>query len=207
VSRPALAVAAVALGTILFGAAIAARDLVDPWLTNSGAAIVAIALSAAVLRAELRSLLAFRLPDALLAAGLGVLMVAATHLAFRIAVELAPSWGRTVSTLYQTIGETTPGATIAVPLIALIVTAEELLWRGVAIGLTRRRWPRGTAAGAAVALYAAPQLIGGSWVLIAAAVAVGAVFTCQRLLTGRITDPLITHLVWSASIFSLVPLV
>ncbi|MCG8416795.1 MAG: CPBP family glutamic-type intramembrane protease [Proteobacteria bacterium] len=202
-----LAVFAIALGTVLFGAAIAGRHIINPWWTNAAAAVVTIAASWAALRFRLRRLFAFRANTALIAVGLGVLMVTATHAGFRIAVEIFPDLGHEVARLYGDINDTTPGVVFAVPLIAMIATAEEVLWRGIAIELCQHRFSRAFTAMVAIALYALPQLIGGAWILVAAAVVVGTVFTVQRLITGGIVEPLITHAVWSVSIFSLVPVI
>lgn len=205
-TRQRWGVVAIALGTIMFGAAIAYRDVVSPWLTNLAAAMVAIALASFALRGQARKLLAFRPRSTAVAVGLGLLMVAATHASFRVAVGLLPGLEDRVADLYSDIRTTTLGVAITIPLIMAVVFSEELLWRGVAIELCRRRLSRPSAALVAVGLYAAPQLIGGSWILVAAAVVVGGVLTAQRLITKRLTEPIITHAIWSLSIFSLAPL-
>lgn len=197
----------VALATVLFGAAIAARHIVNPWWTNTGAAIIATVAAAATLRGQLSGLFGFQLGPALIAVALGALMVGATHLGFRAAVELYPSLGHDVSRLYRDITDTTPGIVITIPLVCFIVAAEEIVWRGVAIEWCQTRLSPAATAATAVALYALPQLIGGSWILIAAALVVGVVFTVQRMMTNRITEPLISHAIWSLSVFTLVPLV
>ena len=56
-------------------------------------------------------------------------------------------------------------------------------------------------------LYVLPQLAGGVPLLIVAATLLGALFATQRLVTGRLVDPLLTHVVWSVSVFVVVPLV
>jgi hypothetical protein len=78
-------------------------------------------------------------------------------------------------------------------------------------GLARRRGrpgdPRAKLATAAisVALYVLPQLPGHVPVLIAAATGLGAVFTAQRLRTGRLTDSIVTHAIWSVAVFVVFP--
>jgi len=58
-----------------------------------------------------------------------------------------------------------------------------------------------------VALYVLPQLAGGVPLLIVAATLLGALFAAQRLVSGRLTDALLTHAVWSVAVFVVVPLV
>lgn len=201
------AVLVVILGTALFGAAMAGRHAVDPWLTNAAAATITILLSAAVLRRGLGRLLAFRTRTALLAAALGALMVAGTHLSFQGAVHMLPNLAAEVERLYRDISAATLGLAMRLLLVVLIVAAEEFLWRGVVVELCHSRLSRTGTVLVATILYALPQLIGGSWVLVAAATAAGTVFTLQRVLTGRVTDPLITHTLWSVAVFEFLPLV
>jgi len=56
-----------------------------------------------------------------------------------------------------------------------------------------------------VALYVVPQLPGHVPVLIAAAAGLGSVFAAQRLVTGRLSDALITHAIWSVAVFVVFP--
>lgn len=200
------AVLAVILGTALFGAAMAGRHVVDPWLSSTGAAIVALVLSSLALRSGTGRLLSFDAHTATFAVALGVLMVIGTHLSFRGAIQLVPSLAEEVQRLYRDISSGTPGRAVRVPLIVLIVAAEEILWRGVVIELCHGRLSRGWIVWAATLLYALPQLIGGSWVLVAAATVTGTIFAWQRVLTGRLTDSLVTHTLWSVAVFSLLPL-
>lgn len=198
-------VVALLLATLSFGGAIAARDIVNPWWSNLGAAAIAIGLASAVLAPDLRRLLAVHLRGVGIAAALGAAMVVATHLGFRLGIMLFPGLENNVAQLYADI-RATPSGALTIPLVVVIVAAEELLWRGVAIDWCRSRLPVFAVAPAATGLYVLPQLIGGAWILIAAAALVGAIATMQRLITDRITEPLVTHAIWSVSIFSLAPL-
>ena len=200
------ALVALVIGTVLFGAAIAFRDVFDPWWGNAAAAAVALLLSIAALRGRLRALLALRLGPTLVAVLLGVLMVIGTHAIFALVTRFFPELGSRVGELYGEIRETSPGLGLKVLLIIAIAATEEILWRGVAYEWCRNRWSTGPAALATVILYALPQLIGGSWVLIAAAVAAGAVFTAERIWSDRLGSPIVTHAIWSVSIFALFPL-
>ncbi len=204
--HPRLAPWVVAGCTAAFGVAIALRDLVNPWLSNAGVAAVALALSAWILGSRLGELMVWRLRGALVAAGLGVLLVAATHVGYRIAVAGVPALELVVAELYRDIAARPPWLVTALA-IALVVAAEEVLWRGVAVEILGRRFsPRGVIALAPI-LYAVPQLIGGAWILLAAALALGLVFTAQRLRGENLTEPFLTHIIWSLSVFHVAPLV
>ncbi len=193
---------ALVVATICFGLALALRDRFDPWRSTALAAVLALGLSVWALgRARLARLFALAPVGAGLAIALGGGLVVATHVVF----ELVPAELRNETrTLYAAIDVGIPR-----PLLALITTgvvlAEELVWRGVALELVTRRSPR-LAGLLAIGLYVVPQLLGGAWLLVLAAVGLGTVFTVQRQVTGRLTDPLLTHAIWSVSIFVLVPL-
>lgn len=198
--------AALALATACFAAALALRAQLNPWWSSAAAAAVAIAASSVALRDRLRPLCAVRASAVAGAVALGVAMVAATHAAYRALIAVVPDLEREVSALYRDVGPDAPGPALTVALIAVIVTAEELVWRGVAVELVHDRLSAARTVAVTVALYAVPQLAGGEWVLIAAAVGAGAVFAAQRVVTRGLVAPLVTHAIWSASIFSALPL-
>lgn len=198
--------AALALATAGFAAALALRAQLNPWWSSAAAAVVSIAASAVALRDRLRPLCAVRASAVAGAVALGVAMVAATHAAYRALIAVVPELERDVAALYGDVGPDAPGPALTVALIAVIVTAEELVWRGVAVELVRDRLSAAWTVAVTVALYAIPQLAGGEWVLIAAAVGAGAVFAAQRVVTRGLVAPLVTHAIWSVSIFSALPL-
>jgi len=196
------AVLAVVVGTAAFGVALALRERIDPWLATAAAAAVATGVAAWALgRARLAALLAVDGRGALGAALLGALLVGATHLAFRL---VPPALGHHVASLYASIDVATPRAARAA-LTRAVVLAEELVWRGCALALVAA--PRRASAALAVALYALPQLASGEWLLLVAALGLGTLFAVQRLRSGRLVEPLITHAIWSVAIFVVVPLV
>lgn len=200
------ALVALTLGVVLFGAAMASREVLNPWWSNTAAALAVLGAAAAALGPRLRVLLTPRARDLVTGLALGAAMVGLTHLAYEGASALEPSLQPRVAALYADIA----GA-IALPLAVLvtllIVGAEELLWRGVALDLCLQRLPRPAAIGVAAAVSAVPQIIGGSWILVAAAIVVGIVFALQRLLTRSLVGPLVAHATWSVAVFILLPLV
>lgn len=193
---------AVVVGTVAFGAALAVRERLDPWLATAVAAAVSIGVATWALgRARLAALVATDARGALGAVLLGVVLVGATHAAFRL---VPASLAGHVAGLYASIDVATPRIARAALTLAVVV-AEELVWRGCALALIGA--PRSRSAALAVALYAVPQLVGGEWLLVVAALGLGSVLAAQRLRSGRLVEPLITHAIWSVSIFVVLPLV
>jgi membrane protease YdiL (CAAX protease family) len=202
-SPRARAVIATVIATAGFSAALVVRDRLDPWLCTGIAAAVSIAASVWALgRPQLRSLLRVEVRGAMLAALLGVGLVVATHVVFRAVSHLL---GDHVRSLYISIDVDTPRATLMAITLGVVV-AEELVWRGAAIAMTTGRLARPASGLVSVLLYVIPQLLGGEWILVLAAMGLGAVFTLQRLASDRLIEPLITHAMWSVSIFVAFPL-
>lgn len=195
--------------TLLFGLAVALRHRFDPWLTNLLAGLLSGSAALLVLRHRLRRLLAFQWPSVLLAMTTGVAMVLLTHIGYRVLVVLVPQLDAVVKRLYFDIAQTAPPMALMVPLIILIVVAEELVWRGVTFDLLEEQQSRSRVQLIFIStlLYALPQLIGGSWILVGAALSIGMLLGLQRALCGRLTEAMITHAIWSVGIFGLVPLV
>lgn len=193
-------------GTLLFGAALATRTSYNPFITTALAALCTALLSCALLGRELKPLLALRVRGALAALTLGILAVGLTHLAFRGAVEISPALENTVVDLYVDIRADMPAKAAAVPLVCGIAFAEELLWRGVAVDFFRSHLSPRKSALAATLSYALPQ-VASHPLLLLIALALGALLSTQRLVTGRVSDTFITHGIWSSAIFVLFPLV
>ncbi len=195
--RPTIAVG---VATVAFGAALALRERLDPWLVTGAAAAIGGLIAIWALGARrLRALFAVNLRGIAVAAALGVALVIATHAVFRV---VAPLVGSHVRGLYVSIDTVVPREIQATIALAVVIV-EELVWRGCAFALAgHRRMPV-----IAVGLYALPQLAGGEWMLVAAALGLGAVLAVQRMRTGRLLEPLVTHAIWSLAIFVVVPLV
>ncbi len=195
---------AIALGvaTLAFGIALALRGRIDPWVSTAAAAVLALALAGWALgRARITQLFAISVPGAVFASGLGVALVVVTHVVYGLVpIELRDE----TRSLYATIDGGIPRPVLALITFGVVV-AEELVWRGVALELVKRQ-PRWVAGAAAVGLYVLPQLVGGAWLLVLAAIGLGSLLTLLRQLTGRITEPLLTHAIWSVSIFVVYPL-
>jgi membrane protease YdiL (CAAX protease family) len=138
---------------------------------------------------------------------IGGAMVIATHVLYAVAVFVLPALELEVSALYQNLYDP-PGPYAALPVLLVVVLAEELVFRGLLIALLERRElgpsalvPIGTA------FYVMPQLASGSWVLAGLAAVCGALWTWQRLASGSISAPLVTHVIWDSLIFVGWPLI
>lgn len=197
------AAVAVAISTLAFGAGLALRDRVDPWLVTAGAAVAAIAL-ATWAGGRMAAVVPMSMASAGRAIALGLALVVATHAVYRVASGWLPALDLEVHRLYASIAVDYSRLAL-VPLTLVVVLAEELVWRGIALELVPERpmW----LGYASVMLYALPQVLAGVWLLAAAALGLGALLTAQRLRTGGLAGPAITHAVWSVAIFIVVPLV
>ena len=200
---PIRAVVTLVVSTIGFATALALRDTIDPWRSTAVAAVLGTVLAVWTLGPRLRGLRSVTPRGAAVAVALGVALVAATHAAFQLAHLAWPELVGSVRGLYLSIDVGVSRAPLAL-LTIIIVIGEELVWRGVAIDLVRDL-PRPVVGAISVALYVAPQLPGHVPVLIAAAAALGAIFAAQRLITGRLTDAILTHAIWSVAVFVVVP--
>jgi len=199
------AILAITFATIAFACAVFFRESVNPWLSTTLAALVSLVLVSPQTKSELRALADVQLRAVLLAGALGGLLAGLTHAVYQLADAYAPVLTSGVPGLYTAL-EATPGPQLAMPLVVLVVFAEELIWRGVVIQKLRERLADAWVFVAAVALYVLPQLPSGSWELVLAASGLGGIFAWQRMATGRLADPLVTHLVWSLGVFCVFPL-
>lgn len=156
-------------------------------------------------RRELAPLLRPGVQQVAIGLALGALMAAATHLLYVPLAARVPGVAAQVAALYA-IFDVAPGRGAVLPIVLVVVTAEELVWRGLTYGWLRTRLAPVGAIGCATALYAVPQLAGPSWVLLVAALGCGAVWTAQRALFGSLVVPLCTHLTWDLLVMGLFPL-
>ncbi len=200
------AVIALTVATIGFSLALAPRERLDPWRATAVAAMLSGGLAWWAVGARLRSLFEVTTRSALTSILLGGGLVAATHGVYQVASAFAPELAGSVSALYASI-DVGGSRLVLVLLTSIVVLGEELIWRGVAIDVMTSAGSRVAIGSLSVALYVLPQLAGGEPLLVIAAAVLGGVFAAQRLITGRLTDSLLTHAVWSIAVFVAVPLV
>lgn len=205
---------AVAVATALMAAVLHSLGSHSLWLTSgtAGAVILALGLWAAGRRIVPRLLPGLtggpkRRFGASLGIGLGagVVMVLATHLGFRWLVGAIPFLGPAVEGLYASL-QAPPGPVAALPVVVLVVLAEEVMWRSVLLDALRPRIGAAAALAASVAVYALPQVIAGNWALLAAAVGGGALWGALYLLRHDLVAPIACHLLWDLGLFVAWPL-
>jgi uncharacterized protein len=197
---------AVLVATLAFAAGVATSG--SPWLwaamAATGAGTVVLAWRADAHR--LRALLRLDLRSIATGLAAGLLMLAATYLLYPLGVAAFPGLDPRVAQLYRPLAAP-PGPVAALPVLLLAVLAEELVWRGLVLDALTTRLPAGPSVAAAAILYALPQVASGSAIVMAVALACGIVWGAERVRTDGLTVPLLTHAIWSTTVFALVPLV
>jgi membrane protease YdiL (CAAX protease family) len=201
----ALRLVCVGAATAAMATALASASFANTWLATGLAGAVAIALACFVDAPVLRKRLEPGLAPVALGLVTGLAMVAATFLLWPPLERAVPALGAALEHAYRPLHDW-PGARSAIPVIALVVTAEELVWRGVLIEHLETRSNGARRIALAAAIYASAQLATGSILLVCVALACGAAWTALRLLTGSLLAPLLAHLVWGLAIFVVRPL-
>ena len=134
--------------------------------------------------------------------GLGAVMTSATYPAFRLAARLLPSLHTTVADLYRAAHAT---SLRAMAWVAVLVLAEELLWRGALLEALEKRMSKPLAFGLSVLTYALAQLGSGSWVVFALAFVCGTLWTFARRYTGSLVASTLSHLIWTECVILIFP--
>jgi membrane protease YdiL (CAAX protease family) len=196
------ATASVAVVTVAFAAALASHRWSGFWLATTAAGALAAALASWTAGARLRALLRPRTKSVLIGVGSGGLLAAATHLGFTLVAQQYPPLAGAVATLYGTLAAY-PGQLAAVPLVAFVAFAEELVWRGLLVDLLGGRVGRGTLVAVATLAYALPLVAAGNPALVVAGLGCGLVWTMLRLGSGDLLTPVLSHLTWNALLLGL----
>ena len=127
-------------GTVLalcisaFCLAMGLREVLNIWIGTGSAAVISI-----LLLRRLSSPPSLQASDDLARSGMtgllvGLVMSIATWVLYPISIDLVPAIGAEVPKLYGLLRQF-PGPVWAFPVLALVVGAEELVWRGLAIDL------------------------------------------------------------------------
>jgi uncharacterized protein len=139
------------------------------------------------------------------AIALGVLLSLMSWYLAPLAVHLIPALEQELSQLCLTL-YMPPGPVKAIPILAMTVLNEELIWRGTLVD-----WCQGTLSFpktllVATVTYTLPIALSGSPLLVAMGVVLGALLTAQRLILRTWVAPFITHLTWTILVFVIHPL-
>jgi membrane protease YdiL (CAAX protease family) len=197
---------AVLLASFAFAAALAGRGSLSVWLGTGAAAVASIAGAAWVAGDRLRELLRPRFAAVAAGVASGALLAAASHLGYRLAVVVAPALRPLVAALYDEL-RASPGQLVSVPILAFVIVAEEVIWRGLAVdALAAARLGPFAQVGGATLLYVAPLAASGSLVLVLVGAGCGAVWSTLRVATGGLVAPIVSHLVWAVAVLVVWPL-
>ena len=198
-------VLSVGLSTLLFGVALYLAGRLSIWLSTGVAAALSLLLAWLCAGRRLCPLLAPDTRQVLLGVAGGLLMIAVTHAVYAVATRLLPAIVAETKALYALLDQP-PGPIWALPVLVLVVFAEEVVWRGLLHdGLQRAmNRPRSVLLGAA--LYALPQLVGQSVLLPVVALGCGMIWGYQRTRSVSLVPVFLTHLVWDLGVFFLLPL-
>lgn len=135
--------------------------------------------------------------------GVGIAMTALTYPVFHIGTALVPSLDTEVAGLYHGARSTT--LLQALVWIVAIILAEELLFRGAWPAALQRFCGERVAYAISVVLYSLAQAGTGSWIVMLMALVCGTIWTAQRVWTGSLLSPLVSHLIWSPTVILLYP--
>jgi membrane protease YdiL (CAAX protease family) len=133
-----------------------------------------------------------------LAVGTG--MAIATWILYPRSAELVPVISSEVPKLYALLRQP-PGPLWAFPVLVLVVTAEEWVWRGLAIRIFLRRMGPTAAVVVAALIYVLPQVAFRSPLLVVVALLCGLVWGALRVWSRGLAAPLIAHLLWDFLVF------
>lgn len=193
-----------ALCVTAFCIAMGLRESLNVWIGTGSAALVSIALlrrlpnPPAIGREDLSG--------AAIGAGVvvGLLMAVATWVLYPFSIELVPVISTEVPKLYALLRQP-PGPMWAFPVLVLVVTAEEWVWRGLAISNFSRSMSPSRAAVLSAMIYVLPQVAFRSPLLVVVALLCGLVWGGLRVWSNGLVAPLVAHLVWDLLVFVLFP--
>jgi len=202
VSRGALALAIGHLGWI------ALLALPSPWPLEVTLAPYAVAFAALALflTPGASKLLRPEPADVLWGLGSGVLLGALTHAGAALLFRWSPTIEASVRALYVQASVDNRADLLLLGLVALVVIAEELIWRGAVYHRLAERFPGWRAIALATLCYASSTFGLMNPTLVAAALMMGLAWTALAARSGRLVAPLLSHLTWDLLVLVLYPL-
>jgi membrane protease YdiL (CAAX protease family) len=201
--RRLLIVAGVA--TLAMALALSSKDALNVWLSTGLVSGFVLLLGFSVHGSALRHLFTLSWGGAALGIGTGLLMAVLTKLCYPLAVALLPQLAPAVADLYTYLAQS-PGPVAALPVLVLVVVAEEGVWRGVLIDAFPPSLNVIAVVLCSALIYSLPHLAGRSLILFGVAFVCGTIWGLLRVATGSVWVPVLSHLAWNLNVFVFFPL-
>jgi membrane protease YdiL (CAAX protease family) len=184
-----------------FCVAMGLREVLNIWIGTGAAAVISVLALWLGARPALRSNLGPPVGTNLVVGlSVGVLMSLATWWLYPISISVFAPIQTEVETLYALLRQA-PGPVRAFPVLLLVVAAEELVWRGVAIDLFSKSLGPWRAMFVSALLYVLPQVALRSPLLIIVALCCGLLWGALRVRTKGLAAPFVAHLLWDILVF------
>jgi membrane protease YdiL (CAAX protease family) len=195
----------VGVSTLAMALALGTKDTLNVWLTTGLVSGFVLLLGFGVHGAALWRLFTLSWRGAVLGVGTGLLMAVLTKLFYPLGVTWLPQIPSAVADLYTYLAEP-PGAFAALPILVLVVVAEECVWRGLLIDALHPFYNVVTVILCSAVIYSLPHLAGRSLILFGVALVCGTIWGLLRVATGSVLVPILSHLSWNLNIFVFFPL-
>lgn len=194
----------VVVATLGLGLALMSRARLNIWIFTGILAVLVLVGAAWAAPECFRSWFRIRLASVFWGVVTGLVFVGITHVGAEMAVGFDERISPMIRDLYAAVNFP-PGPRAAFPVVLLVATMEEVVWRGLVIEMLKEKRALVVLV-VSVILYAIPQIASLSLPLLGAAIFCGALWGALRLWRGDLVAPLVNHLVWNAGVFVLAPL-
>lgn len=177
------------------------------WSVLAGGAVAAATML--VLRGkEVRALLQWNPRWVSIGVLAGAVMVAGTEGMFILLTRLIPELHRGTAGLYEVLRADAYPRPVLAGLIVVVSVAEEIIWRGTALGheahTLRTRWRHGLFC---CVVYAGAHAASGSALLVLLSFGCGVFWAALRLKSGSLWPSMVAHVLWDLTILVFHPLV
>jgi membrane protease YdiL (CAAX protease family) len=164
-----------------------------------------VAVSAAYAILFRKPILKVSLAEAALGLGAAALLYGIFQAGNALSPYIIPGAHAQVGSIYG-LGEGTPRLWIFFLLLFVTGPGEELFWRGFLQEALMKRWGRWPGLLSAVALYGGVHVFSMNIMLIGAACVAGAFWSLLYLWRRNLTALIVSHSLWSAAIFAIIPI-
>ncbi len=181
------------------------REDVNVWIGTGAAAVVSVVLLSLWARSSISSSLERpALQSVVVGVAVGIAMSFVIWWLYPLSIAILPPIEDQVETLYALLRQP-PGPIRAFPLLLLVVAAEELVWRGLAIDVFSEMLGPWKAVLVSALLYVLPQIAFRSPLLMIIALLCGLVWGALRVRFKGLAAPLSAHIIWDVLVFIMYP--